>query len=256
MSWVMSNRNRRATKATLLAFASMGWAAWTHAQDHTADPYKPYNQQYEQFVYPTYPSGIGLTPNQGVLEGQGGLRRANQFQRFLDLEEDRGDELSPMRRRTGPGIPYYSAYRQYDREYDRIYQANRKSDEAFYQEKRARHDKYLAYLKERDPRRRAELYREYTSEARRATRELEARRQGSTRRAPASGASATEARRRGSAPDRSNLSSGTRARDAANSAQPKPSEVLRENEAYDTPKRARRLTAPGLAPSTRAPESR
>lgn len=256
MSWVMSKTTRHAAKAALLAVTSIGWAGWAQAQDHTADPYKPYNQQYEQFVYPTYPTGLGLTPNQGVLEGQGGVRSANQFQRFLDIEDEGSDELTPRRRRTGPGIPYYSAYRQYDREYDRIYQANKKSDEAFYEQKRARHDKYLAYLKERDPRRRAELYREYTAEARRATRDLESRRQGQTRRAPATGASDADSRRRSSAAERSNLSSGTRARAAANSEQAKPSDVLRENDEYNTPKRPRTLTAPGLAPRSRTPESR
>ncbi len=47
-----------------------------------------------------------------------------------------------------------------------------RSDRAFHQDQRPKHDKYMAYLKERDPRERAELYRAYTKDANRVTRDL------------------------------------------------------------------------------------
>jgi hypothetical protein len=268
MSVDWSKKSRHLASAVLLFLASMGWAGRSRAQDHTADPYKPYNQQYEQFVYPTYPTGYGLSPNQGVLEGRSGFSGANQFQRFLEAEGDAGVEFGQGRRRSGPGIPYYSAYRQYDQEYDRVYQPNKTSDESYYKDRNARHEKYVAYLKERDPRKRAELYREYISDSRKVSRDLANPRGTSARRTSASGPSTTKPEDRASgigtrrgnptAPaaegsTRSPLSSGAR----AGSARPrKPSEVLRDKAELDSPKRSRSLTAPGLAPPSGSPRPR
>src|SRR3954468_15787375 len=100
MSLAWSKNSRHLASPVLLLLASMGWAGRSQAQDHTADPYKPYNQQYEQFVYPTYPTGFGLTPNQNVLEGRSGYSGPNQFQRFLEAEGESGLEFG--RRRIGP----------------------------------------------------------------------------------------------------------------------------------------------------------
>src|SRR5712675_3774671 len=58
--------------AGLLGLAALASPLRATAQDHTPDPYKPYNAGYDQFVYPTYPNGIGLVPNQNVLEGRSG----------------------------------------------------------------------------------------------------------------------------------------------------------------------------------------
>ncbi|AGA26595.1 hypothetical protein [Singulisphaera acidiphila] len=251
MSVERSKDFRRLASAGLFVLTSMGWVGSAKAQDHTADPYKPYNQQYEQFVYPAYPSGYGLTPNQNLLE-RGGYGGANQFQRFLDSEEGPSDELGTGRRRSGPGIPYYSAYRQYDKDYGRIYQPNQESDKAFQQDQRSKHDKYIAYLKERDPRKRAELYRAYTRDANKVSRDL-ANPRGQAARATSpntatpkteDGAVAPTARRRSAAP-----ASGTGAAPSTLSTKPaprqrKPSDILRESDELD----AGRLTAPGLAP--------
>jgi hypothetical protein len=141
------------------------------ASGQTPDPYRPYNSAYDAFVYPTYPNGTGFFPNQGMVQGNTGLSQANQFEDFMNdvgagsrFEDDR----SPGPRRTGPGVPYYAAYRRYDRDYDRVYQPNKKSDPDYYDEQRARHEKYLDYLKEKNPAKRAQLYREYMTETRRA----------------------------------------------------------------------------------------
>lgn len=241
MSLAWPNNSRHLASAALLFLANLGWAGQSLAQDHTADPYKPYNQQYEQFVYPTYPGGYGLSPNQGVLEGRSGYSGANQFQRFLDAEGEAGFDVSGGRRRSGPGVPYYSAYRQYDREYDRVYQPNKASDQSYYEDKQARHEKYLAYLKERDPKKRAELYREYTSNARKVTRDLAGPRRTAARRSPAGEASATKPANRAA-------TTGTRRGAAGTDKVKTPSEILRENAELDPPGRSRTLTAPGLAP--------
>lgn len=156
--------------AGLLGLAAIGSAPRAMAQDHTPDPYKPYNAAYDSFVYPTYPNSYGLVPNQGILQGRAGYSGANRFQDFIDGGDYGDAPFSP--RRTGPGVPYYSAYRRYDRDYDRVYQPNKDVDETYYKDQQARHDKYLEYLREKDPRRRAELLREYTQQSQRVARDL------------------------------------------------------------------------------------
>jgi len=263
MSVERSKDFRRVASAGLFVLTSMGWAGQAKAQDHTADPYKPYNQQYEQFVYPSYPSGYGLTPNQGLLE-RGGYRGANQFQRFLDSDEGPADEFGTGRRRGGPGVPYYSAYRQYDKDYGRIYQPNQESDQGFREDQRTRHDKYVAYLKEKDPRKRAELYRAYTKDTIKVSRDLANPRGRAARDTNSGTAATTKAEDRAPAPALRRRSSATppSGAGAARSSlfgggarsslstkpsprQRKPSEILRESEELDSPSR---LTAPGLAP--------
>src|SRR4051812_13477163 len=109
----MRVRHRRGPRpmvvAGLVGLAALGLAPGAWAQEHTADPYKPYNGAYEQFVYPTYPNGLGYVPNQGVLTGRSGTGRANQFQNFVDDLDGGGlgDEPGSAPRRSGPGVPYY-----------------------------------------------------------------------------------------------------------------------------------------------------
>jgi len=155
----------------LLGLSFFAWPPLATAQDHTADPYKPYNSAYESYVYPSYPTN-GLMPNQSVLEGRaGGYGRANRFQDYMEGGED---DFGFGRSRSGAGVPYYSAYRQFDRygrDYDRGTQGA-SGDRAYHEDQQARQEKYLEYLRERDPKKRAELYREYTSESRKAARDL------------------------------------------------------------------------------------
>ncbi|WP_422926408.1 hypothetical protein [Singulisphaera sp. PoT] len=137
------------------------------AQDHTPDPYKPYNAQYDAFAFPSYPNPEGYMPNQSILQGRSGRRSANQYQSYLDELEAGGSST----RRSGVGVPYYDAYRSYDSEYDRVSRPT-KADDAFYREQQARRRKYFDYLRERDPKKRARLYREYTEESKRFSRDL------------------------------------------------------------------------------------
>jgi hypothetical protein len=169
--------------AGILGLAVLGWESSAWAQNQTPDPYMPYNSQYETFVYPVYPNATGYGPNQGVLEGRGGGYSGgggNRFDDFLGTSDGflLGDDFGPQRRRTGPGVPYYSSYRRYDRDYDRIYQPNAGVDQKYYQDRQQSHEKYLEYLRERDPAKRAQLYREYTLQNRRVSRDLATPRSG------------------------------------------------------------------------------
>src|SRR3954462_12810071 len=148
---------------------------------HTPDPYNivgEYNLGYQDSMYAAYPNGIGFSPNQGVLQGQSrsGVARANQFQSYLDgLEGRSGTSLG----RGGGGIePYYRAHRQYDDVFNRIYSPNEAADKTYYADQDQRTKKYLEYLKESDPKKRAQLYREYNKERLRSARDFGS---GSTR---------------------------------------------------------------------------
>lgn len=155
----------------VVGLAAVSWACPALAQ-HTADPYNPYNQQYEQFVYPQYPVFPGTVPNQNVIEGRSAGLGANQMQSFLNGADTFEPSAAVVPRRIRPGTPYYSAYRRLDRDYGRSYTPGESGDSAYYQAQQDRQEKYLAYLRERDPKRRAQLYREYTQSTLRASRDF------------------------------------------------------------------------------------
>src|SRR3954447_12335725 len=128
---------RRFAVAGLLCLAALAPASRLRAQDHTGDPYKPYNSAYEQFVYPVYPSGSGYVPNQAVLEGRGGYSSANRLQEYLNGGDAGLGDPGYRPRRTGPGVPYYSAIHQLQR--DRELQRERDNaptdpDQKFYKD--------------------------------------------------------------------------------------------------------------------------
>jgi hypothetical protein len=139
----------------------------------SADPYKPYNAEYEQYIYPSYPSGLGVTPNQTLLEGRGGAARA--YQRFMEEEDEMdragsGSSAAPFRR--GVGVPYYRAYRHYDEAYNRVYTPNKEADQRYMASRRTRDEIYSQYLTERDPKKKAQLLKEYREYSQRALRQL------------------------------------------------------------------------------------
>lgn len=161
--------------AGLSALATMvlGLCNVAKAQDHTPDPYKPYNAAYESFVYPVYPGSEGYYPNQGVLNGRTAMSRSNQFQDFLDDLDASDRPGEGGRRRGGLGIPYYEASRGVsDTRSRRADSPSATRDDQFYADQQARHDSYIKYLRERDPKKRAELYREYMQGSSRLSREL------------------------------------------------------------------------------------
>lgn len=257
MVWKHSQVARVLTFGGLLGVASLCGTCRAFGQEHTGDPYKPYNQEYESYAYPQYPIVPGVVPNQNVLEGRSGTRSANQFQNYVGGLDTVGAEDVYGPRRSGPGVPYYSAYRRYDRDYNRFYQPNQQSDQNFYQDQQARHDKYLAYLRERDPKRRVQLYREYSQTTLRASRDLNATRSNFTRASAAAknaesaptarswpaapGLGSTGARSATGAATRSGLASPS---SPGRSRVPTPSEILRRSRETDSLK-SRETITPG-----------
>ena len=155
-------------------------AATARGQGHTPDPYNivgEYNRQYEPYMYATVPTMPGVLPNQDRLQPRSGVRGANRFQSALDGDDDGGgmepDRFAPARL-SGPGVPYYRANRQYDREFQRNYRPNELADRSFYSNQQQRNDKYFQALRETDARKRGQLLREYNLENVRAARSLSA----------------------------------------------------------------------------------
>ena len=114
-----------------------------------ADPYRPYNQQYDSFVFPIAPGeGGGVVPSAGAMD-RAGMSRANRFQDYMN-----GVTNSDYRtqRRLDPRSDESAQYRP-----------NRKVDEesGYNKKQEMVSEAYFAYIREKDPRKRAELLKEY-----------------------------------------------------------------------------------------------
>jgi hypothetical protein len=161
---------------------ALGLGGAAQAQ-HTPDPFNivgEYNLGYQDYMYSTYPNGIGFSPNQGILLGnsRSGLSRANQFSSYIQELDGVGSYSDSL---YGPGTaargrggiePYYRAHHQFDEAFNRVYTPNDNADRTFEKDQKSRTEKYLEYLRESDPKKRAELYREYTQVSLRAMRDL------------------------------------------------------------------------------------
>ncbi len=281
--------------ATLVFAAGLATSFPNKAQaQHTPDPYNivgEYNNQYEPYMFATNPSMPGTLPNQAALNGRSGSRNANNFQRYLEDDEAPNDlPRSSITHQSGPGTPYYRAYRQFDDDFQRTYRPNELADKSYYSGQQKLNEKYFQALRETDPRKRAQLLREYNLENVRAARELSTGRGGLDRdreasrdrfnpgaegddpdrptarrpatsaplsRRPSSGPApvpspATRGRTGSSLPNSSRAPSRTGAAPGASSSL-SPSTVLERSERLD---RATRATAPSVAPSTTAPAPR
>src|SRR5262249_49723443 len=102
--------------AALALFTAVGPAATVQAQ-HTPDPFHirgEGNLGYQDYMYSTYPNGIGFTPNQGILQSRSGNRQANQFTNYIEQLDGAGtslDRLSDFGMRGRGGIePYFRAH--------------------------------------------------------------------------------------------------------------------------------------------------
>jgi hypothetical protein len=215
---------RFAAVALFLHLVCLGVAPACLAQSGFGpDPFRPYNSQYDPFVYPVVPGPMDYGYNRG---GVNGIRGANQFQNYLNSLEGAnlgtGAGSSGAGLRGGMGTPYFQANRAYDREYNRIYQPNREADAKFDSAQSQVTKLYFEYLREKDPKKRIELFREYSRARRRVQSDLAAPRTTATRaatRAPRRSVTAAEGGeaagvggRDGSSPPPALRSRGTRAR--------------------------------------------
>jgi hypothetical protein len=135
------------------------------AQGFGPDPFQPYNAQYAPFVTPVAPGPMdyGFGPGRGI-------RGANQFEAYLNSLQT--SAAGARAGGAGVGIPHFQANRAYDRDFGRIYQPNKAADQRFDANQANVNQLYFEYLREKDPKKRAEIFRNYNRARSRADREL------------------------------------------------------------------------------------
>jgi hypothetical protein len=160
---------------SLVAALSLGAAftgtATVWAQGFGPDPFRPYNSEYDPYVYPMGPASPGA--GQSGPMNVPGNRNANQYQNFLNELE--GPSSSSGGDRYGIGQPYYRSV--VDRHFRPVYQPKVIADRSFEDTQRLINEKYFAYLEEKDPRKRARLLKDYTQARTLASRKLSTRRE-------------------------------------------------------------------------------
>jgi len=161
-STVLRNTALPLLLGVLLATAARG-------QGFGPDPFQPYNSQYAPFITPTAPGPMDYGYNNGLGRG---IRGANQFENYLNSLQD--SVAGARAGGAGTGIPYYQANRAYDPEFGRIYQPNKVADERFDANQASVNQLYFEYLREKDPKKRAAIFRNYNRARSRAVRELAA----------------------------------------------------------------------------------
>lgn len=160
--------------ATGLAWFGLSTACL--GQSIGVDPYDPWNAMYRPFVFP------GAVPNSAIPNQSriGIIGNGNRNSDFSINNPDPG--LDPARGFGGRFVPYYlRSYRRGDGALgstsrsagaatgrDRSYMANR--GDTFYEKQQVRDQKFFEALRERDPRRKAELMRQLNQEKRTAAR--------------------------------------------------------------------------------------
>jgi hypothetical protein len=170
------------------------------AQGYGPDPFKPYNSQYLPYTFPMGPASPAGGGRSDLMMRMGNAG-ANQYQGYLD-------ELSGQARqgseRYGIGMPYYRSAvdPKFDPEGKREYRPNQKADQSFDETREVVTRKYLAYLTEHDPKKRADLLRDYNATRGRVSRAMSARRDPSARLLEAASGSSDAVRRRPAATTR------------------------------------------------------
>jgi hypothetical protein len=164
----------RSLVAALSLSAAFTGTTTVWAQGFGPDPFRPYNSEYDPYVYPIGPATPGA--GQSAPMNVPGNRNANQYQNFLN-ELSGPSYLSGDR--YGIGQPYYRSTvdQSYNRHFRPAYQPKLKAEKSFEDVQREINEKYFAYLDEKDPRKRARLLRDFNQARALATRALSTRRE-------------------------------------------------------------------------------
>jgi len=229
----------RSLLAALAVMVVPGGTSSLWAQGFGADPFRPYNNQYDPYTYPLGPTTPGAGQS-GGFKADMGTRGANQFQSYLDELSGAGRQGAE---RYGIGMPYYrsSIDPTFDPKGNREYRPNFKADRTYEKSQDVITRKYLAYFSEKDPKRRAELLRDYNQTRNDASRAMSSRRTDSARALEAA-TEADFAERRSTAATGRASGSGALA-----DGQPRSSSARRSSRtapAADTGRRPGRVTVP------------
>ncbi len=123
------------------------------------DPFKPYNWMYVPYTTAIGPAGPGAGQSAASM-GRSALGGANQFDTYMMELQGAG---RASREKYGIGMPYYRAAVDplFDRDGRREYQPNRRTEATFEDTMDRVNQKYFAYFSEKDPKKRANLLRDY-----------------------------------------------------------------------------------------------
>jgi hypothetical protein len=150
---------RLALAAAAAACLAWGLAGPARAQSVGVDPYDPWTYQYRASIYP---GAVGLS----ALPNQARIASMPSTSAPLNLDNPFSDQAAATRA-GGRFVPYYARnYRNPDRARNAVtpngretsYVAN--ANDTFYQRQQDRDRRFFEALRERDPRKRAQLLRE------------------------------------------------------------------------------------------------
>ena len=127
------------------------------AQGFGPDPFRPFNSQYDSYVYPIAPGPYDPVGNPGL--NRAGVRGANQFEDYLNgigSTSNRYDQL----------------YRSQISSQRRGFKPTSEADAKFEDQQNSLTTLYFKYLRERDPVKRAALLKQYTKARKESAREV------------------------------------------------------------------------------------
>jgi hypothetical protein len=143
----------------LVALASIPSIA--RAQGNVFNPYGNSGyEDYREFGSPKY-APSGALPGQAVLNSEPIITRprANSYQQYTQELEGTADPTT--NRRANSNLPYYQAYQQLNRQYNRVYRPNDTPENRRFEERmRLRDAAYSKALTEPDAAKRARLLRQ------------------------------------------------------------------------------------------------
>jgi cobalamin biosynthesis Mg chelatase CobN len=134
----------------IFGLASMVCTSHAVLAQNTYNPYEPYNSQFRDYARPG-----GLNPFDAMPTNR------SQNSTF-ESEMDRligGRETESGRSRDTDR--YYNAYRKYDEQFNRLYRPNQDVDKLYNQRKSSRETVYFKALREKDPKKKADMMRAY-----------------------------------------------------------------------------------------------
>jgi hypothetical protein len=152
------------------------------AQGFGPDPFRPFNSQYDAYVYPIAPGALDGIGNPSI--NRAGVRGANQFESYMN-----GLGTGNV------GTRFDQLYREQASEFRRPFSPAREADAKFEEQQAKVNQLYFDYIRAKDPQERAAALKRYNAARSQASRELSsasrsagARRALRPRRAPADAA--------------------------------------------------------------------
>ena len=191
MTWIRTRSHggrrfglRLATGSAWLLLAASPLSAL--AQGFGPDPFRPFNSQYDSYVYPISPGPLDPVGNPGL--NRAGVRGANRFDDYLNQIGTSGNRYDQLYRSQ------ISSQRQ-------AFRPTSEADAKFEDQQNSLTTLYFKYLRERNPAKRAALLKQYNKARRESSREVSTAARGAGGRRAAKPGAGDEAADRGAMED-------------------------------------------------------